>query len=325
MLPARILGTGSAVPSRVVRTEEVLRRAMPARDHDMMRTRIGIRTRRWVEPGRDASDLGAEALRQALAQAGLRGSDLDRLFFIDSISGDQPGPATANRVAAALGIHGTCGCLDLDNACVGFVSGLDLAARLVATGSGPVALVTSEVFSRVLDPDVDPRAYIVFGDAASATIVGPSDTADYGVIATDFGNDGRNFEAVHVPHGENGRGPILRFGAYGTTIASLALTDLKRASAAVLDKAGVRMSDVPWVLPHQPNGAFFDAFLRTLDVPEERTVRVVDELGSLGAAAVAVAFDRLLRTRPVRDGDLVLFVSVGAGSSRGAALLRVNR
>lgn len=324
MLPARILGTGTAVPARVVRTDEVLTRAMPGRDQQMMRTRIGIHSRRWVDDGRDSSDLGAEALKIALADAGLAAHQLERMFFIDSISGDQPGPATANRVAAALGIHGTCGCVDLDNACVGFVSGLDLAARLVATGTGPVALVTSEVFSRVLDPDVDPRAYIVFGDAAAAAIIGPGE-GGYGVLATDFGNDGRNFEAVHVPHGENGRGPILRFGAYGTTIAALALNDLRRASAAVLDQAGVTMDEVRWVLPHQPNGAFFDAFLRALEITEERTVRVVHELGSLGAAAVAVAFDRLLRTRPVQDGDLVLFVSVGAGSSRGAALLRVNR
>jgi 3-oxoacyl-(acyl-carrier-protein) synthase III len=289
-----------------------------------MHRRIGIDTRRWVQGKCDASDLGAEALSLALADANLDASQLDRLFFIDSISGDQPGPATANRVAALLGVHGTIGCMDLDNACVGFVSGLDLAARLVATGSGPVALVTSEVFSRVIDPDVDPRAYVVFGDAAAAAIVGPG-RAPYGLLASEFGNDGRNFDAVHVPHGEEGRGPILRFGAYGTTIASLALADLTRATQAVLDQAGVTMDQVRWVLPHQPNGAFFDAFLRALDITEDRTVRVVHELGSLGAAAVAVAFDRLLRTRPVQDGDLVLVVSVGAGSSRGAALLRVDR
>ena len=134
-----------------------------------------------------------------------------------------------------------------------------------------------------------------------------------------------NSDAAAAAGSETGKLQVIFMLGQGEMVGKAELS----GAAYMLSKPLVPPRDITLnahkAMPHQPNGAFFDAFLRALEVPEARTVRVVDELGSLGAAAVAVAFDRLLRTRPVRDGDLVLFVAVGAGSSRGAALLRVER
>jgi 3-oxoacyl-[acyl-carrier-protein] synthase III len=84
------------------------------------------------------------------------------------------------------------------------------------------------------------------------------------------------------------------------------------------------MADVQWVVPHQPNGALLDAMIAAFGVPAERVVRVVDEVGSVGAAAIPLGLDRLLRTRDVRPGDHLLLVGVGGGLSGGAMLYRTG-
>ena len=116
----------------------------------------------------------------------------------------------------------------------------------------------------------------------------------------------------------------MRFGLSARELTGRAVDNVVRTCSAVTEQAGVSIDDVDWVLLHQANGSIMDAFLKALDIPESRSIRVVRELGSLGAAGVAVALDRLLRTRPVKEGDLVLIASVGAGAARGAVLFRMG-
>lgn len=324
MLGARIVATGTALPERIVTTDQVLARAMPDRDPASIRARIGMERRRWVSGDESAASLAADAVQQALDRAGLSATALRRLVFIDSTGGDQQIPPTSNEVVARLGVHETCGCMDLNNACVGFLTGLDLAARLVATGEGPVAVVASETLTRGVHADLDPRSYVIFGDAAAAAIL-DSPTGEEGLVASDFGNDGRHRHAVHLAHGgRDGTRAAIRFGISSREIAGLAVPDLLRSCHAVLDAAGLSIDDVPHVLVHQANGHFLTTFLDALGVPASRSVNIVEELGSIGAASVAVALDRILRDGRVRPGDHVLIGSVGGGTSRGAVLWRLG-
>jgi 3-oxoacyl-[acyl-carrier-protein] synthase III len=93
----------------------------------------------------------------------------------------------------------------------------------------------------------------------------------------------------------------------------------------VLGDAGLAMSQIEWFLPHQPNGELFKLLVRTLEVDPARTVPVVQDIGSVGAAAVATSLDRLMRTRTVAPGAHVLMASVGAGTAYGALLYREGR
>jgi len=324
VIGVRIRGTGSALPDRVVTTDQVIAEAMPDRDAAAVRTALGIDTRRWLRPGETSADLATRAIQAALDDAGLPASALRRLIYVDSSGGDQVCPPTSNDVLLRLGVHNTCGCFDLNNACVGFVSGLDLAARLVGTGEGPVAVVASETFRRYLHADLEPRTYVVFGEAAAAAILEPaSDGA--ALLGADFGNDGRDRDAVTLPFSAHTRQrEAVRFGLSARELTGRAVDNVVRTCSAVTEQAGVSIDDVDWVLLHQANGSIMDAFLKALDIPESRSIRVVRELGSLGAAGVAVALDRLLRTRPVKEGDLVLIASVGAGAARGAVLFRMG-
>src|SRR5262249_15003234 len=153
-----------------------------------------IRTRHWVEPGAPIVPLAAEALRAALADAGLQPRDLARLIFTCSNGGDVMYPSTAALVAEEVGLDGAAA-FDVANACMGFVTALDLPARFVATWLGRVAIVSAEVNSRGIHPD-DHKPFLVFGDAAAATIVGATNEPDAGVLASFLANDASAPDAI---------------------------------------------------------------------------------------------------------------------------------
>lgn len=316
-ISASVLGTGSALPLRVVTSDELAASMSAERSSSWIVEKTGIHARRWSEPGTTHAMLASEAVASALRDAGLPPSKLSRLILASSDGGDRRGPGTANDVLRELGVHDSCGALDLNNGCTGFVTALDLGARLVATGAGYVGVVAVERLSAHLSPD-DPRTYVLFGDAAGAAILGPT-SGNSGVLAAAFANDGRNVDALALGHGADAR---MRFGESAEGIARLALRDVRTTVDAVLAASGVPMAKVDYVVLHQPNGRMLELMLQKLGVERERTEWIVDEFGSLGSASVAVAFDRLWHTRRPREGQLVLVCAVGIGSSRGALLLR---
>ena len=104
-----------------------------------------------------------------------------------------------------------------------------------------------------------------------------------------------------------------------------AIEAVRQSARAALAHAGITIDDVDWILPHQPNGALLAAIVAELGVAWERVVPVVADVGSVGAASIAVSLDRLFRTREVRPGARILMVGVGAGLSSGAILYQHGR
>lgn len=324
MIPAALLGTGRVLPGRRVENDEVSQRAVPPLDPDFIWKRAGIRARHWVEPGTRAAPLAAEAIQQALSQAGLAASDLRRLIFVSSSSGDWLGPGTASLVAAELGLTGQCDAFDINNACVGFLTALDLAARSVATGLGPVAIVAAEFFSDMITPD-DPRTYAIFGDAIGALVVGPAVRDDEGVLGVTLHTDPTPGLTTYIPHPRfSGHHEGLRFGVSNQTIARGAIEYLVRATRTALEAAHLHLDQIDCVLPHQPNGRMFDIILSALKIDPARTHKVVDQIGSCGAASIPFSLDCMARAGRIPAGASLLMLSIGAGASYGAMVLRVG-
>ena len=114
----RIAGTATVLPGRAIPTSEIVTHVTPPRDAADVIARTGITSRRFAHPDDSPAALGAEALRRALEAANLRADALDRLIFVTSGGGDLLFPATANLVAAHLGLRGSCDCFDLNNASI---------------------------------------------------------------------------------------------------------------------------------------------------------------------------------------------------------------
>ena len=320
ILPMRILGTGSALPKQTITTAELAEEALPHRDPDWVAERIGIERRGWVAPGTTHAQLAGRALAAALDDAGMAADRLRRIILVSTIGGDVRGPATSNLVARELGVHGTAGCFDLNNACCGFVSGLDVASRLVATGEGPVGLVAAEVFSPHIRP-ASPRPYLVMADAAAAVVL-DEPLRDGAVLAADFANDGRGFAAVTLGHEADAD---IVFGLSAPDITERARGDLIAGSSKVLGEAGLERDQVDWVFPHQPNGVMLGMFMDILGFPMNRTRPIVRQHGSIGATSVPLALHELWTDGSIRDGQHLLFAAVGAGTARASMVLRVER
>jgi 3-oxoacyl-[acyl-carrier-protein] synthase III len=207
---------------------------------------------------------------------------------------------------------------------MGFLTALDIAARGIATGGGPVGIAVVEPASRGLTPD-NPRPYLVFGDGVAAAVITPA-RGDEGILGSWLRNDAIAFGNVRLANAGITRKPeFIQFTASADTMGGEAIEALQRSTLEVLGRAGLTIDDVEWVLPHQPNGVLLNAIVRALGAAEDRVVRVVDEVGSVGAASIPISLDRLFRTRDVRPGDRVLMVGVGAGLSFGAMLYRTPR
>jgi 3-oxoacyl-[acyl-carrier-protein] synthase-3 len=322
-LPVRIAGTSAIRPGRAVSTGELVARLATRRDAADIEARTGVRRRYFADADATAAALGAEALHAALTAAGLPAEALSRIIFVSSSGGDVLSPATANRVAAALGLHGTCDCFDVNNACMGFLSALDIAARSIVTGSGPVGIVVGELLSRFITPD-DPRPFLVFGDAVAAVVLDASRDGG-GVLGAFLRNDGTVASDVGIGHpGLTGERETIRFGMTNEEMAHAAIAAVRRSTDAVLAQAALSLPDIEWLLPHQPNGTMLTAMIQALGFDPARVVRIVDEVGSVAAASIPLSLDRLLRTQRVRPHDRVLMVGVGAGMSAGALLLELD-
>ncbi len=321
MIPARIMGTASLLPGAPVPTRD-LAKALGGRDPAELERKTGIATRHWIEPGTRAADLGARVLAEALSRSGLAATDLRRVIFVSTSGGDMLCPATANDVCLALGLDGSCDCFDVNNACMGFLSALDVAARSVATGLGPVGIAVVETLSPYLSPE-NPRPYLVVGDAAAAAVIGGARPGE-GLLALRTGNRPKLNGSVIIGHpGRTGRRELIQFAASHEELTGYATAALKESVDAVLRDAALTLDEVTWVLTHQPNGRMLERIIDHLGVPARKVVPVVGEVGSVAAASIPVSLDRLWRTREVKPGDLVLLAGVGAGMSYGAALYRV--
>lgn len=310
------------MPGRRVTTAELVEQVHPKRDAAEVEARTGIRSRYFAEPGTTCAELAAQALAAALADAEIAPERLERIIFVNSTGGDMLIPATANTVAASLGLGGTCDCFDLNNACMGFLTAFDIGARGVAMGSGPVGIVAVELASRYHTPAV-PRPFLVFGDGAGAAILDTGHPEE-GVLASWLRNDGSIAGTVTFAHpGLTNRRETAHFNTSNREMGQLALEIVRRSTDAVLSQSGLQLSEVDWILPHQPNGFLLQAMIADLGIDPDRVVPVVQDVGSMASASIPISLDRLRRSRSIRPGHRILMVGVGAGLCSGAILHQI--
>ena len=323
VLPVRIAGTGSVLPGPPVATATLVARTGSGRAVVEVEARTGIMERHFAGPDDSAAGLGVQALRLALDAARMQPEALARIVFVNSYGGDALIPATANRVAAGLGVEGTCDCFDLNNACMGFLSAFDVGTRSVAPGLGPVAVVVAEIASRFTTP-TDPRPYLVLADSAAAVVLDVA-RGGAGVLGTWLRNDGTKAGDVSMDHpGLTRRAETVRFGSPNEHMTTLAVATAQRSVEGVHAPTGLTLEDVDWLLLHQPTGTLMQRMVDALRVDPRRVVPVAREAGSVAAASIPLSLDRLLRTRPVHPGQRILMVGVGAGIACGAILYQTG-
>lgn len=321
MTHARIVGTGSYLPERIVTNAEFASR-LDTTD-SWIQERTGIRERRFAADGETTCDLAEHAARAALDAANWTGSDLD-LIIVGTTTPDRIYPSTACRLQARLGAAG-CAAFDVQAVCTGFIYALGVAEQFIRGGGARRALVVgADTHSRLLDWN-DRGTCILFGDGAGAVTLEAA--PEPGILSTHLHADGSYESLLYVAGGTPaGGGAITQGNAYthmrGNEVFKVAVRTLMRIADETLAANGMQKSQVDWLIPHQANIRIIEATARKLGLPMDRVVVTVDRHGNTSAASVPLALDTAVRDGRVQRGDVLLLEAFGGGFTWGSALVR---
>lgn len=313
-----IVGTGGALPPRIVSNADLAERLDTS--DDWIVERSGISERRIAEPQVVTSDLAVEAAEAALAAAGL-GADAIDLVIVATATPESTFPATATKVQARLGITRGAA-FDVAAVCTGFVYALSIADSLLKTGPYSRALVIgAELFSRILDWE-DRTTAVLFGDGAGAVVLEARDEGERGIIVSRLHADGRHGDLLYVDGGAGSTGTVGKLRMKGREVFRHAVQNLANVTEEVLEAGGVTTADLDWLVPHQANARILEATARKLGLPPEKMVVTVNRHANTSAASVPLALDAAVRDGRIRPGDLCLLEAMGGGFTWGAVLLR---
>ncbi|HLS43395.1 MAG TPA: beta-ketoacyl-ACP synthase III [Paenalcaligenes sp.] len=321
---AKIIGSGSYVPPRVVSNDdlaaELAQRGIETSDQ-WIRERTGILQRHLVEPGVKTSQLAAKAAQAALDDAGLVASDID-LLIVATSTPDFIFPSTACLVQAEIGAKNAAA-FDVQAVCSGFIYALTTAETFIkAERAKRVLVIGAEVFSGILDWN-DRSTCVLFGDGAGAVILSASD--EPGVLAAELNADGTQVgilaAAGNVSHGAIEGDPFLRMD--GQAVFKFAVTSLTQSAHDVCEQAGVSLDDIDWLIPHQANLRIINFLGRRLGIDNDKVVVTVDRHANTSAASVPLALDVARKDGRIQPGQLVLLQGVGGGFTWGSVLVRM--
>ncbi|EQB11834.1 beta-ketoacyl-ACP synthase III [Sphingobium lactosutens] len=320
-----LLGTGSALPKRVVTNAELTETVDTSDEWIVERT--GIRMRHIAGEGETTATLATDAAKAALDAAGLAAQDVD-LIILATATPDQTFPATATKVQAALGID-DCVAFDVAAVCSGFLYAVTVADSMIRSGAAQRALVIgSETFSRILDWE-DRTTCVLFGDGAGAIVLGAEESATTdprsarGILASKLHADGRHNQLLYVDGGPSTTGTVGKLRMKGQEVFRHAVVNLASVLNEVMSMAGLAASDIDWLVPHQANARILDATARKLKLPAERVIVTVDRHANTSAASVPLALDLAMRDGRIKAGDLVVLEAMGGGFTWGACVLRL--
>ncbi len=315
---AAIKGTGSALPARRVSNAELAEQIDTSDEWIVERT--GIRFRYLAGEGETTASLATEAAEKALASAGIVADQVD-LIILATATPDQTFPASATKVQAALGIA-DCVAFDVAAVCSGFLYALTVADTMIRAGNAKTALVIgAETFSRILDWD-DRTTCVLFGDGAGAVVL-QAETDGSGIMGTKLHADGRHNQLLYVDGGPSTTMTVGKLRMRGSEVFRHAVTNLATVMNEVLDSAGLKPSDIDWVVPHQANARILDATARKLGLDPAKIIVTVDIHANTSAASVPLALDFAVRDGRIKKGDLIVLEAMGGGFTWGACVARM--
>lgn len=322
MIRSVVQGCGAYLPERVVTNDE-LARTLDTSD-EWIRQRTGIRQRHIAADGEFTSHLAIQASQRALDHAGIAAADLD-LIVLATATPDETFPATATRVQAALGMTRGAA-FDVQAVCAGFVYAVSVADSLLRSSVASTALVIgAETFSRILDWN-DRGTCVLFGDGAGAIVLkaeqGGGTSADRGILANALHSDGRQHDILYVDGGPSSTKTTGYLRMEGKEVFKHAVVNMAAVVGEVLEKAGLQVTDIDWLVPHQANKRIIDGTGRKLGLPPERVVVTVDRHANTSAASIPLALDVAVKDGRIQRGDLLLLEGIGGGLAWGASLVR---
>ena len=326
LLRAKISALGTYVPPRLLTNYDLEK--MVETSHDWIMERTGIRERHLVEKGVATSDLAVEAAKRALAQ---RGADVSAIeaIIVATVTPDMFFPSTACVVQNKLGAKNVWG-FDLSAACSAFVYALQTGAQFIFTGAHKKVLVIgADTMSSIIDY-TDRATCVIFGDGAGAVLLEPAEDDSIGLIDYMHEVDGSGGCYLYMPGGgslhpsthETVDKKMHFVHQDGQAVFKFAVRKQTELCERLLQRNGLKGSDIDAFIPHQANKRIITATADRLGLRPESVIVNIDRYGNTTAGTIPLAMETAVQEGKLRKGSLVMLASVGAGFTVAAALLR---
>jgi 3-oxoacyl-[acyl-carrier-protein] synthase-3 len=332
MRRTRILGVGMYLPEREITNQDLEAIEALQTSDEWIRQRTGILTRRFVSEGQSGTDLAVQASNEAIKNANLSPDDIDFIIYA-TLSPDYFFPGNGCFVQDRIFGDRTIGAVDIRTQCSGFIYSLSVADSLIKIGQYEhILIVGAEVHSTALDFTFAGRDLtVLFGDGAGAVVVGPAPEGHSGILAHALHSEGKYAKELWTEYPASAHNPRVSHEALdqgrqypqmnGRMVFKHAVTRMVEVSREVLAKAGKTIEEVDLLLPHQANIRINQMVASQLGIPEDLMVNTISWTGNTTAATIPICMYEALRQEKLKDNDLVLLTSFGAGFTWAASLL----
>ncbi|MFP4135669.1 MAG: beta-ketoacyl-ACP synthase III [Candidatus Acetothermia bacterium] len=322
---ANITGLGAGVPEKVL-TNEDLERMVDTSD-EWITSRTGIKRRHVLEEGENPSSLGVTAAKEAIRNSSIGPDEVDLVITATNVS-DMPIPGSSPFITQELGISSDIPFFDLKAGCSGFLYALDVASNLIL---GPryeeILIVGLEALSRIVNWE-DRSTCVLFGDGAGAAVVSSSGSTGT-VLASSMYGDPSKAKLINLEGGGTRNPPAegnpdderYYVAMEGKGVFKSAVNMMKKSSHDVLDEAGLQLSEVDLIVPHQANIRIIKQLAKSLGIGMEKIAVNLEEYANTSTATIPLAFKEYLEKGEVEKGDVVLMTAFGAGAAYGATLV----
>lgn len=319
---AAITGTGSYLPRRIVRNDELA--ASLGVTPNWIESRCGIRERRYVGPEDGTASMGANAALEALQSADCRPDEIDLLIFV-TLSSDRLFPSSACDIQRSLRLS-QAGVLEIHNQCSGFIYALATADAFIVSGKyARILVVCSEVHSRAFSStDTPPEIAVLFGDGAAAVVVEAREAG--GILHTKLYADGLGANDLKMDAPDpGGRSVASRRKApfmHGARVYKRAVSEMVAASHDMLKAYNFDIKNVDLFIPHQSNLRILKAVRKRLVLESEQVFQNVEIRGNTSSVSIPLAMHEAQKTGQLGPGDILLLVAFGSGYTWGGALVQ---
>ena len=299
--------------------------------------KTGIKERRVASAAECASALGVAAANNLFTSGACDKASIDYLLFCTQ-SPDFFLPTTACLIHERLGLKGSCGALDFNLGCSGYVYGLSLAKALVESKQASnVLLITAETYSKFIHPE-DSSVRTLFGDAGAATVISGVNSSDDFIGPFIFGTDGGGGRHLIVPTGgmrqrrvsdaeimsdtDGNRRTINNLFMDGPEIFNFTLRVVPETVENLLAKAGKTLDEVDFFVFHQANAFMLQHLRRKLKIAEEKFVVAIENHGNTVSSTIPIALKHLMMRDKLKPEKLLVLIGFGVGYSWGGVLVK---
>lgn len=328
MQGARILSTGSAVPSLSINNHQLSK--LVETSDEWIVTRTGIKERRILTGiNQSVVDLAALASIQALSRVSMDPKKLDLIILATSSPNDLFG--SASRLQYKIGATRAVA-FDLTAACSGFVLGLVTASQFIQNGSYTnVLVVGADVLSKWTDWS-DRSTCILFGDGAGAAIIQSCSKQDNGVLGFHLNTDGEKFDQLSIAYRNSellnnseipvSHGKFQYIQMNGREVYKFAISKVPASIVACLHSLNLQVEDIDWMLLHQANQRILNAVAEKLNISSNKIISNLGKYGNTSAASIPLALDEALQQRQFYNNDIIVMAGFGAGLTWGTVVIK---